>query len=137
MDYYIKEFDKLQEEFHEVMHEYPLFKEMIDEIEEKDIKELNELLSKNDEYYFKKAISKLKDLIYYIKNTSMSIKKEFNKFDELANEWEKVRIINKSEYELSIINSKVNRANELIKKHDLKALIEANKIMELLIKENK
>ena len=29
MDYYYKEFNKLQEEFHDVMHDYPLFKETL------------------------------------------------------------------------------------------------------------
>ncbi len=137
MDYYIKEFDKLQEEFHEVMHNYPLFNEDIKKIQDKDIKELNELLSKNDEYYFKKAISKLKDLIYYVKDTSTKIKNEYSKFDKLAKEWDTIRLINVSESELANINDKVRKANELIKKHDLNSLIEANKIMERLIKDNK
>ena len=137
MDYYIKEFDKLQEEFHEVMHNYPLFNEDIKKIQDKDIKELNELLSRNDEYYFKKAISKLKDLIYYVKDTSTKIKNEYSKFDKLAKEWDTIRLINVSESELASINDKVRKANELIKKHDLNSLIEANKIMERLIKDNK
>ena len=134
MDYYIKEFNDLQEEFHEVLHDYPLFSETIDDIYEKDIKEL---LEKNDEYYLKKAISKLKDIINYVKETSMSIKKEYSKFNKLANTWEKVRIVNVSDKELSIINHKVNKANELIGSHDLKDIIEANKIMESLLKDTK
>lgn len=137
MDYYIKEFNDLQEEFHEVLHDYPLFSETIDDIYEKDIKEINELLEKNDEYYLKKAISKLKDIINYVKETSMSIKKEYSKFNKLANTWEKVRIVNVSDKELSIINHKVNKANELIGSHDLKDIIEANKIMESLLKDTK
>ena len=136
MDYYYKEFEKLQKEFHDVMHDYPLFKETIDDIEEKDIKELNELLEKRDEYYFKKAITKLKDLIIYIKETSTTIKTSYEKFDDLAKKWEKVRIVNVSEEELNDINRKVKKANELIKSHNIKDLLEANKIMELLIKEN-
>jgi hypothetical protein len=136
MDYYYKEFEKLQKEFHDVMHDYPLFKETIDDIEEKDIKELNELLEKHDEYYFKKAITKLKDLIIYIKETSTTIKTSYEKFDDLAKKWEKVRIVNVSEEELNDINRKVKKANELIKSHNIKDLLEANKIMELLIKEN-
>ncbi len=136
MDYYYKEFEKLQKEFHDVMHDYPLFKETIDDIEEKDIKELNELLEKHDEYYFKKAITKLKDLIIYIKETSTTIKTSYEKFDDLAKKWEKVRIVNVSEEELNDINRKVKKANEFIKSHNIKDLLEANKIMELLIKEN-
>jgi hypothetical protein len=136
MDYYYKEFEKLQKEFHEVMHDYPLFTETIEDIEEKDIKELNELLEKNDEFYLKKAISKLKDLISYVKNTSTSISNSYKKFDELAKHWEKIRLLNVSEAELSIINGKVKKANDLIKSHYPKDLIEANKILETLIKEN-
>ena len=134
MDYYYQEFDKLHEEFHDVMHDYPLFSETIEIIEEKNIKEINELLDKNDEFYLKKAISKLKDLIIFIKDTSTSIKEEYNKFDKSANIWEKIEISDVSEKELSDINSKVNKANELIKSHDLLDLKEANKIMDDLIR---
>lgn len=133
MDYYYKEYEKLQKEFHDVMHEYPLFKETIDEIEEKNIKEINELLDKNDEFYFKKAIDKLKDLIGFIKETSTNISNEYAKFDKLASIWEKVELKNISQEELSNINSKVKKANELIKSHNLKDLVYANKIMEDLI----
>ena len=137
MDYYYKELEKLHEEFHEVMHNYPLFSEDIDEIEKKDIKEINELLDKNDEYYLKSAISKLKDLINYIKTTSESIKKEYDKFDKLAGTWEKVILSNISDKELSKINNEVRKANELIRSHNLKDISEANKILERLIKENR
>ena len=78
MDYYYKEFEKLQNEFHEVMHHYPLFSSMIDEIEKRDIREINDLLDKNDEYYLKSAIDKLKKLINYIKTTSENIKDKLN-----------------------------------------------------------
>ena len=135
MDYYYKEFEKLQEEFHDVMHDYPLFSEDIKEIEEKQIKEINELLDKNDDYYFKKAIDKLKDLINYIKETSTSIKKEYDTFDKLARIWEKTEINNK--VDLNKINDQVKKANELIKSHKLSDLVEANKIMNDLINVNK
>ena len=134
MDYYYKEFEKLQKEFHDVMHDYPLFKEIVDEIEEKNIKEINELLGKHDDFYFKKAIDKLKDLIDYIKNTSDSIKKEYEKFDKLAGIWEKIELSKITEKELNNINDKVKKANELIKSHDIKDLVYANDIMEELIK---
>lgn len=137
MDYYYKELEKLQEEFHEIMHNYPLFSEDIDEIEKKDIKEINELLDKNDEYYLKSAISKLKDLINYIKTTSESIKKEYDKFDKLAGTWEKVILSNIDDKELSKINNEVRKANELIRSHNLKDISEANRILERLIKENR
>ena len=134
MDYYYKVFEKLQEEFHEVMHNFPLFKEDIDEIEDKKIKEINELLDKNDEFYFKKAIDKLKDLIKYIKDTSESISKEYNNFNQLANIWEKTNFTNIDEKTLNKINNDVKKANELIKSHNINDLSEANKIMEELIK---
>ncbi len=136
MDYYLKKFEKLKEEFHDAMHEYPLFTETIQEIEEKDIKEINELLEKNDEFYLKKAISKLNDLIQYIKDTSTSIKNEYDKFDKNALLWEKVEIDNASEKELAIINDSVKKANILIKSHNLKDIKEANRIIETLIKDN-
>ena len=137
MDYYYKEFDKLQEELHEVMHDYPLFKEDIDEIEDKKIKEINELLDKNDEFYFKKAIDKLKDLIFYIKDTSNKINNEYKKFDKLARTCSKIEIHDISDIELHTINDKVVKANELIKSHKLIDLSYANKIMEELIKKYK
>ena len=133
MDYYYKELEKLQKEFHEVMHEYPLFKEDI-EIVEKDIEEINELLNKNDEFYLKKALDKLKRLISFVKDTSTNIKNEYNKFDKLADLWEKIELHDIEEKELNNINSKVKKANELIKSHNLSDLIYANKIMEELIK---
>ena len=134
MNYYHEEFLRLQEEFHEVMHDYPLFKEQIDSIYDIDIKEINELLEKDDEFYLKKANSKLKDLIKFVKDTSESIDNEYNKFDKLAKIWEEKKITTDDEKFLDKINSKVNKANILIKSHDLKEIKEANKIMEELIK---
>ena len=135
MYYYYNEIDKLQDEFHEVMHDYPLFQEMIDEIYDKDIKEINELLDKNDEFYLKKAISKLKDIIDYVKKTSKEIDNEYDKFDKLARTWEKIKFVNVEQSFLDNLNSKINKANELIKSHDLKDIIDANNIMEKIIKE--
>ena len=134
MDYYYQEFTKLQKDFHEVLHDYPLFSEMIDDIFEKDIKDINELLEKNDEFYLKKAIDKLKRLIDYIKNTSESIKKQYELFNKGARIWEKIELSDISEKELDNINSKVKKANDLIQSHDIKDLIEANKIMNELNK---
>ena len=134
MDYYYKEFEKLQEEFHEVMHKYPMFSSDIEKIEEIDIKEINELLDRNDLFYLKKAISKLKDLINYIKDTSESIQEEYSTFSKLASIWEKIELSNVSERELNNMNNQVVKANQLIKSHNLKDLKEANKIMNSLIK---
>ena len=137
MDFYQEKFSKLTEEFHEVMHDFPLFLETIRDIEERDIKEINELLEKNDEFYLKKAISKLEDLIKFIKDTSESIDKEYKTFDKLARIWEKVIINDVSEQELRSINDKLKEANSLIKSHDIKDLKKANSIMEKLIHDNK
>ena len=134
MNYYYNEFLKVQEEFHEVMHDYPLFRETIDSIYDKDIKEINELIEKDDEYYVKKATGKLKDLIKYIKDTSESIDSEYEIFDKLAKTWEEIKIVTDDDKYLAKINDKVCRANQLIKSHDIKEIKEANKIMEELIK---
>ena len=133
MDYYYKEFEKLQDEFHEVIHHFPLFQEMIDDIFDKDIKEINELLEKNDEFYLKKAISKLEDLIKYIKDTSTSIDSEYQKFDKLAKIWEN-KTINVSSDVLDKLNDKIKRSNSLIQSHNLKDLKEANKLLEEVLK---
>ena len=134
MNYYYQEFEKWQKEFHQALHDYPLFREMIDEIYDRDIKEINDWLDKNDEFYLKKAIDKLKDLVEYIKNTSSKIDSEYEKFDQLARLWDKSEIKNLSEKELDNLNSQIEKANELIKSHDLKLIIEANKIMESILK---
>ena len=134
MDYYYHEFEKLEEEFHDVISHYPLFKEMIDDIEKNDIKEINELLENDDEFYLKKAIRKIKDLIAYVKKTSLRIDEEYQKFDKLAKEWEKKKFDNLDDSSLKKINNQVKQANELIKSHDLNEIMEANKIMEKLLK---
>ena len=135
MNYYHEEFEKLQEEFHDVMHNYPLFKEMIDSLYDNDIKEINDLLNKNDEYYLKEAISKLKDVINYVKDTNQKIEKEYREFDKLAGEWDKIKIATDDSDYIKYINDKVNKANILIKSHEIKEIEEANKIMEEMIKE--
>ena len=133
MDYYYHKFEKLQDEFHQTMHDFPLFSEMIDKIYDKDIKEINDLLEKNDEYYLKKAIDKIDRLIDYVKDTSESIDREYDKFDKLARNWEKITFVNEEEDYLDKLNKRVNKANELIKSHDLDDIKEANKIMEKLL----
>lgn len=137
MDYYYHELEKLEKELHDVLHEYPLFKEMLDEIFDKDLKEIDELLEKNDEFYLKKAISKLRDLIQYIKRTSESIDDEYQKFDRLARIWEKENVLNVPKERLDQINDKIAHCNRLIGSHDLNDLKEANKLMEEVLKEIK
>ncbi len=135
MDYYIKEFNDLQKEFIETIKNYPLFHEMIDEIYDKDLKEINELLEKNDEYYLKDAINKLKKLIYYIKDTSEKITKEYEVFDKYSCEWEKIKFTNVDDKFLERINKKIQEANKYINHHNLADIKYANKIMYELLKE--
>ncbi len=137
MNYYYNEFLKVQEEFHEVMHDYPLFRETIDNIYDKDIKEINELIEKDDEYYVKKATEKLKVLINYIKDTNTSINSEYEIFDKHAKTWEKIKIVTDDDSYLTKINEEISKANQLIKSHDIKEIKKANKIMEELIKDVK
>lgn len=134
MDYYYHEFLELQKDFEKCLKDFPLFHEMIDEIYDNEIKEINELLEKNDEYYLKKAISKLQDVIDYIKKTSTNIDYEYNKFDKLAGKWEKVRELSCDEKELERINNSIMKANNLIKSHNLKDIKEANLIIEKILK---
>lgn len=134
---YYKDFEKLQETFHEYMHDYPLFQEMIDEIYDKDIEEINELLHKNDEYYLKKAIRKLEDLNDYIKDTSIEIDKQYKEYDSYAKYWNELGPLNTTEDVLENLNGKLRKANSLINSHSLKDIREANKIMASLIKEAK
>ena len=134
---YYKDFEKLQERFHEYMHEYPLFQEMIDKIYDRDIEEIHELLEKNDEYYLKKAISKLDNLNDYIKETSEEIDKQYKKYDSYAREWNDIGPLNINEDVLNDLNSRLKKANKLINCHNLEDIKEANRIMHSLIKEAK
>ena len=134
MDYYIEQFQKKQDEFHEVIEKYPLFSEMIDEIYDKQIKEINDLIEKNDEYYLKKAIRKLEDVIIYIKDTSTKINEAYEKFDLMAKEWEHLDLSNVGEKELELFNEQIKKANCLIMEHDIKSILEANRILNGILK---
>lgn len=134
MDYYIKEFEELKKDFEEYLKKYPLFSEMINDIFDKDIKEINELLEKNDLFYLKKAISKMKDLNKFIKDTSLDIDKQYEIFNDLCNNLDKINIKNQ---DVDKVNQMINKANTLIKSHDIKNLHEANKILEKIIKEER
>ncbi len=134
MDYYIKEFEELKKDFEEYLKKYPLFSEMINDIFDKDIKEINELLEKNDLFYLKKAISKMKDLNKFIKDTSLDIDKQYEIFNDLCTKLDKINIKNQ---DIDKVNQMINKANTLIKSHDIKNLHEANKILEKIIKEER
>ena len=131
MDYYIKEFNELEKDFEETLKKYPLFQEMIDDIFDIDIKEINELLEKNDLFYLKKAINKMKDLIKYIKDTSLDIDKQYEIFNDLCKKLDKINITNQ---DIDKVNDNINKANNLIKSHNVKDLHEANNILEKIIK---
>ena len=131
MDYYIKEFEELKKDFEEYLKKYPLFQEIIDDIFDIDIKEINELLEKNDLFYLKKAINKMKDLIKYIKDTSLDIDKQYEIFNDLCKKLDKINIINQ---DIDKVNQMINKANTLIKSHNIKDLHEANNILEKIIK---
>lgn len=135
MDYYYKEFDELSKDFNEYLKKYPIFSEMIDDIFDKDIKEINELLEKNDLFYLKKAINKMKDLNNYIKDTSIDIDKQYHTFNDLCNKLNKIKINNNQD--INKINDNIKKANNLIKSHDINDLHEANKILEKIIKDNR
>ena len=137
MEYYHEKIKHLQDDFYDTLEEYPLFHEMIDEIYDRDIKEINELLEKNDEFYLKKVISKLEDVINYIKDTNRSINKEYDLFDKLSNRWQEIKINTYDDKYLDEINSQVDKANKFIKSHNLEDIKEANKIMQELIKKLK
>lgn len=129
MDYYIDRIEKLQDEFHETMEKYPLFGEMIDEIYDKDVKEINDLLEKNDEESLKGAVNKLETLIEYIQNTSTNIKKAYEAFDLMAKEWDQLDLSNLNEKNVQSLNEKVSLAGKLIMEHDIKSIMEANKML--------
>ncbi len=135
MDYYLKELEKKQELLHETFHDYPLFSEMLDDIEKHELRDINELLDKNDEYYLKEAIKKIEYLIDDIKKTSETIDLEYETFDKNARIWEKLPLPPISKKELDVLNNNIDKANKLIKSHDLEDLKEANKIMEKLIRQ--
>lgn len=138
MDDLIKEFNYLQEEFHQTVHDYPILEEDFNNIFENDIKEIEELLDKNDEYYLKKANSKLEDLIKFIEEMSIDVKDIFEKYDSLTKEWNSLEI--KKEIDsrkLSQINKQVQKSNELINRKNYHDVKDAYKILNNAVKELK
>lgn len=138
MDSLINDFNKLQEEFHETIETYPILEDDFNKIFDNDIKEIEELLDCNDEYYLKKAISKLEDLIKKIKEMSEDIKNIFDKYDSLTKTWNELEI--KSEISSSLldkINNQVKKSHELINKKNFKDVKEAYKLLNKSIEELK
>ena len=133
MNELIKRVDELEDKIHENLHDYPLFKEMLDDIYDKRFPEIEKLLIKNEEFYIREAIKKLNKLNDYIVNTSKEIDKQYKLFDKQAIEWNKYIYIDADQSIIDDMNDKSKKANKLINSHKLEDLIEANKIMKDLI----
>jgi len=138
MDSFVDEFNKLQEEFHETIENYPILEDDFSEIYDNDIKEIEELIDRNDEYYLKKAISKLEDLIKKIKEMSKDIEKLFDKYDLLTKTWNDLEIKREiNQTLLDKINNQVKKSHELIIKKNFKDVNEAYKLLSRAIEELK
>lgn len=131
-----EDFTKLQEEFHETIENYPLFEEDITRIFDKDIKDIEDLLDKNDEYYIKKAYSKLEDVIKYIKDTSTDIKTLYRKYDTLVEKWEHINLTKDCPKEkIEYANKLMMESNKLIKEKNINSIKLAVDKLEDAIKE--
>ena len=137
MDYYHQKFHDLQEEFQEVMEKYPLFQEDIDKINNYDIKEIDELLKREGDYYFKRALDKLEDLIKDIKDKSTHITKVYKEYEELVEEWQKIDGYEIDESSLLDINKKVEQSGDLINRPSIKDIDKAIVLINEAIKELK
>ncbi len=137
MDDLIKRFNELQEEFEKTLKDYLIFKEMLEEIDEKELPKINSYLKKNDIFYQREANDHLKKLIDYIKKTSLDIDKQYETFEKYVAKWNKISYINASEYDVRMINERVRKANKLIGSHKIEDLHEANKIMNEILKKVK
>ena len=133
----IKRIECLEKDLHENLHEYPLFQEILDDIYDKRIPEIDKLLYKNEEFYYREAIKKLIKLNDYIKDTSKDIDKQYKLFDKQAIEWNKYVYINADKSIVDSMNEKSHKANKLINSHKIEDLHEANKIMHELINKAK
>lgn len=133
-----QEFEKLQEEFHKIIENYPILEEDFQKIYEEDLEEMEELLDKNDEYYLKKAISKLSDLNEYIKDMSLDTQNLFNEYDKLTKIWEELVIIKEiSNDKLDKINNLSKKSSILINKQNYHDVKEAVNLIREAIKELK
>ena len=133
----IKRIEELQDKLHDNLHEYPLFQEILDDIYDKKIPEIEKLLYKNEEFYYKEAINKLIKLNDYIVDTSKDIEKQYKLYDKQAIEWNKYNYINADQSIVDLMNEKSRKANKLINSHKVTDLHEANKIMHELIEKAK
>lgn len=130
---YYNEINNLIEEMYETLKKYPITKENIDKIFEDDLVDIQKLIDTNDEYYLKKAITKLKDLIENIKEINYYTEKYYNELDSLINKWKKIKL-NVSKEEIDIINKNIKKCNELLDTGEINDVIEIIKILNKLIK---
>ena len=138
MESLINDFDKLQEEFHETIENYPILEDDFNKMFDNDIKEIEELIDCNDEYYLKKANSKLETMIKEIKKMSKDIKDIFDKYNSLTIIWNNLQIESEiSEKVLNRINKQVKTSYELITKKNYKDVEEAYKLLSKSIEELK
>ena len=137
MNNLIERINELEKKIHENLHDYPLFKEILDDIYDKRIPEIDKLLIKNEEFYYREAIKKLINLNDYIVETSKDIDKQFKLYDKQATEWNKYVYINADRSIVEDMNEKSKEANRLINSHKVSDLHEANKIMHELINKAK
>ena len=138
MNELIDDFNSLQEEFHETIENYPILEDDFNNIYDNDIKEIEELLDYNDEYYLKKAISKLEDLIKEIKVMSANIKMIFDKYDVLTKIWNEMEIKKEiNSKTLDKINNQVKKSHELIMKKNYDDVNSAYNLLNKSIEELK
>lgn len=138
MDDLIKEFNKKIEDFQYYMDKYPLLHKDIHFIYEKKIKEIEDLVDKNDEYYIKKAIKEIDNLNDFIKDRSTKTNDIFKEFEKLSDEWESIQI--KDNIEKTIINklnNNMKKSYELIKSEDFEDIVKAIELFRKTIKELK
>lgn len=138
MNELIDDFNSLQEEFHETIENYPILEDDFNNIYDNDIKEIEELLDYNDEYYLKKAISKLEDLIKEIKVMSVNTKMIFDKYDVLTKIWNEMEIKKEiNSKTLDKINNQVKKSHELIMKKNYDDVNNAYNLLNKSIEELK
>ena len=137
MNKLIDEFNKLEEELHHTMENYPLLKDDI-EIYSNRINKIEEMMNDSEEYYLGSINDQIKEIINDIKVRSEKTEKLYNEYQKLARIWEELEI-NKDigENELDKINNSIKEANELITSDKYSDIIRAIEILEEQIKKLK
>lgn len=137
MEKLFEELSKLEEKFKDTVEHYPLLHSQVDYVFDKKVPEIEELIDKNDEFYLKKAIRELDNLIDYIKEENSEIKKLYENFEKLSKTWDRMKLKVGTPKELiEEANDNLHKANDLInsqEKKDVKlALDYMNKAVNLL-----